>query len=350
MKPLLSSDNVSGTHPAILQSIYRANSGTAAAYGDDEISKRAIEKVREVFEAPNAEVLFCTTGTAANAIALASLTPPWGCIFCHPEAHIETDECGAPEFFSHGAKLSRLPDNNGKISTEDVKVLTQAGLHGVHNVRASGLSITQCTELGLVYSLREVRELANAAKSNGLMVHMDGARFANAVVSLDSTPAEASWRLGVDVLCLGATKNGALAAEVIISFSKKIGEEMEFRRKRAGHLLSKMRFISAQIEAYLTDNLWLENAQHANLKAQQLAERLSEIDDCYLAHPCEANEVFVYMPKKLIAALQDEGFVLSIWTPGDSHDKVRFVCAFDTPSSAIIEITKAAQRLQNNLT
>jgi threonine aldolase len=337
------SDNISGVAPPILKAIEAANAGPQPSYGADAFSARAAQRIRDTFEAPEAAVVFCATGTAANAIALAALTPPWGCVYCHPEAHIETDECGAPEFFSGGAKLTLLPDAEGKISPDAVRRLTRPGAHDVHNVQPAALSLTQCTERGRVYTVDETKALCDAAKANGLRVHMDGARFANALAALGVTPAEATWKAGVDVLCLGATKNGAMAAEAIVAFDPALAETMELRRKRAGHLISKMRFVAAQMEAYLSDDLWLAHARHANAQALRLAEGLAAVPGCRLADPCQANEVFVEMPKALSAALADAGYGFGVWRAGESADLARLVCAFDTAPADVDAFVAAAR-------
>lgn len=343
----LYSDNIAGIAPEILDAIGRANAGTAPSYGSDDLTAAVTERVRDVFEAPDATVVLCSTGTAANSIALAAVTPPWGCIYCHPEAHIQTDECGAPEFYSGGAKLTVLPDHDGKITADDVARLTNPGPHDVHNVQPAALSLTQCTERGRVYTTDETKALADAAHANGLKVHMDGARFANAVATLGAPPAEATWKAGVDLLTLGATKNGALAAEAIIAFDPVIGETLELRRKRAGHLISKMRFVAAQMDAYLTDDLWLRNARHANEQAARLADGIAGVTGCTLANPCQANEVFVWMPKGLIDALKSEGFGFGIWRDGDDQALVRMIAAFNTPAADIDAMVAAAHHLSN---
>jgi len=341
----MGSDNIAGASPEILDAVRDAAIGTAAPYGADDVTARAIEKIRSVFEAPNAEVVFCSTGTAANSIALAAMTPPWGAIYCHPEAHIHLDECGAPEFFSGGAKLVLLPGRDGLISIDDTRTLAKPGNHDVHNVQPSAISITQCTERGLVYSLDHIAGITAAAKKNGLRVHMDGARFANACAALSASPADLTWKAGIDVLCFGATKNGALGAEAIIAFDQTITETLAYRRKRAGHLLSKMRFLSAQMEAYLTDDLWLRNATHANTQAGRLAEGFGNIAGCTLAYPCHANEVFVMLPKALANSMRAEGFGFATWRDDGHEELTRFVCAFDSAPESIDTILEAAQRL-----
>ena len=341
----MGSDNIAGASPEILEAVRASSTGTAAPYGTDDFTARAAKQVKEVFEAPDAEVLFCISGTAANSIILSAMSPPWGAIYCHPEAHIHMDECGAPEFFSSGAKLVLLPDHDGLLTASDVKTLTRPGSHDVHNVQPAAISITQCTERGLVYSLEQTKALAMAAKENGLWVHMDGARFANACAALNASPADLSWKLGVDALSFGATKNGALAAEAIVAFDPGLAGTLAYRRKRSGHLVSKMRFISAQMEAYLHDDLWMRNARHANETARILADGLGSVPGCEVAYPCQANEVFVYLPKKLANDLRAEEFGFSVWRDEGVRELARFVCAFNTPIKDVQAIVNAANRL-----
>src|SRR6185312_1799022 len=242
------------------------------------------------------------TGTAANALALAALTPPWGAIYCHEAAHIQSDECGAPEFFAAGAKLLPLAGEDAKLMPATVEAaLLERGV--VHHVQPSALSISQATEAGTLYRPAEIAALGALARRHGLALHMDGARFANAVAALGCAPADLTWRAGVDALSFGATKNGALAAEAVIFFDPAKAADLAYRRKRAGHLFSKMRFLSAQLDAYLADGLWLRNARHANAMAARLGQGLARLPGARLVHPVEANEVFVELAEASIAAL-----------------------------------------------
>jgi threonine aldolase len=271
------------------------------------------------------------TGTAANSLALAALVPPFGGIYCHAIAHINTDECGAPEFFSGGAKLLALESPDGKIAAEQLTApIAHAREMGVHHVRPAAVSVSQATEWGTVYRCEELAELSAAAHSHGLRVHMDGARFANAVAHLACTAAEASWKCGVDVLSFGATKNGALAAEAVLFFNPELASEFEMRRKRSGHLWSKMRFLSAQLTACLENELWLRHGRHANALAARLALGLQQ-RGISLLQKVEANEVFAALPQPLIDTLRAQGFEFYDW-PAPAHPGspiVRLVTAYD---------------------
>jgi threonine aldolase len=332
------SDNAYGVSAPILDAITRANEGAARAYGADEITKRVEAGFAALFER-EVGVFLVATGTAANALALSAVTPPYGAVLCHEEAHINVDECGAPEFFTGGAKLVTLHGEGAKIAPESLT----AALDGLtpgnpHQVQAAALSLSQASECGLVYSPQEVRALAGIAHARGMAVHMDGARFANAVAGLGVSPAEITWRAGVDVLGFGATKNGALAAEAVIVFDKARAEELMFRRKRGGHLWSKGRFLAAQIEAHLQDGHWLDCARHANAMAQTLADGIRRSNVARLAWPVQANEVFPILPRTVHERLQAEGFVYYEWPGtqpadgkiGPDEVMVRFVTSFAT--------------------
>lgn len=338
-----SSDNASGIHPAILQAIADANAGAVAAYGNDAITERAVARVREVFECPEAAVLFVATGTAANALSLAVTTPPWGVVYGHAWAHIDSDECAAPEFYTGGAKIRHVADTCGKLdpgALDSDLLLAQAGV--VHHAQPAVVSLTQATEWGTVYAVEEVAALTQVARKHGLAVHMDGARFANAVAHLGCAPADITWRAGVDVLCLGATKNGALAAEAIVLFDPAKAAELGFRRKRAGHLLSKMRFVSAQIDAYLTDGLWLETAGHANRLAGRLAEGLATLPGCALVTAPQANEVFARLPQAMADRLMAQGYTFYPWEAAGA-DAYRFVAGFTATEAEVDGLLDAAR-------
>src|SRR5437868_5697341 len=289
------SDNTAGIAPEILAAIGKANTGYALGYGNDEWTKRVEQCFAEIFEREVA-VFLVPTGTAANALAIAHLAPPWGAVLCHSEAHIATDECGAPEFFGGGIKLIGLPGEACKIAPATLKTLLADGQWGgPHHLSPAVLSLSQATEAGTIYRPDEFRVLADVAHACGLSVHMDGARLANALARLAVSPAEATWKAGVDVLSFGATKGGALAAEAILFFEPTRAAGMQERRKRAGHLVSKHRFVAAQMEAFLADNLWLRLARHANAMADRLGEGLAAAGYAP-AWPVEANEVFVTLP------------------------------------------------------
>jgi threonine aldolase len=300
------SDNAAPVAPAILDAIVQANEGFARAYGDDDWTQSVEHRLAELFEHEVA-VFLVPTGTAANALALSHVAPPWGAVLCHADSHVATDECGAPEFFGGGLKLAELPGGNGKITTETLKrSLADKFGHSPHQMVASALSITQATEMGTVYRPDEIAALCEIAHERSLVVHMDGARFANALVRLSATPAQATWQSGIDVLSFGATKAGALAAEAVVFFDPKRAIFMAQRRKRAGQLLSKHRFLAAQFAAILADDRWIALARHANLMADQLSAKLAAVGLAPI-WPVEANLVFVAMPRALDARLKAAG-------------------------------------------
>jgi threonine aldolase len=283
------------------------------------------------------------TGTAANVLGLSVMVPPFGAIFCHAESHIYLDECGAPEFYSGGARLVDLPGEHGKLTLEGLERALGAGWTGVvHHVQPAAISLTQATEAGTVYTPEEVAAIGALARKHGLRLQMDGARFANAVASLGCSPADLTWRAGVDALAFGATKNGALAAEAVVFFDPELARQFGFRRKRAGHLFSKMRFLSAQLEAYLTDELWLRHAGHANRLARRLGEGLGRLPGVRLLHPVQANEIFAVLPEAMIAGLFAEGFKFYRW---DGAQTVRLVTAFDTEERHVEAFLAVAERL-----
>src|SRR5215813_4694676 len=307
------SDNAAGVAPEILAAIARANEGPAPAYGNDATTRRVEQRLAALFEHEVAAFLV-PTGTAANALALAQLTPPWGAVLCHAESHIATDECGAPEFFGGGIKLIGLPGEACKLAPETLaSALAGRQWGGPHHVSPAALSLSQATEAGTIYRPDEIRALAEIAHARGMSVHVDGARIGNALARMNASPAQATWVAGVDALSFGATKGGALAAEAVVFFDPARGANMPERRKRGGHLLSKHRFIAAQIEAYLADGLWLELARRANAMADRLAEGLSEAS-LHPVWPVEANEVFVALPQPIDARVRAAGASYYPWT------------------------------------
>jgi threonine aldolase len=333
------SDNTAGVAPDILRALMRVNDGYALGYGNDDLTRRVEKRIAEIFEHEVA-VYLVATGTAANAIALAQITPPFGAVFCHDGAHIMTDECGAPEFFGGGSKLIGIASDDGKIPAASFEALLAqySGGHRPHQVVASALSLTQTTEAGTIYRPDEVAALAAIAHARGLKVHMDGARFANALVRLNASPADVTWRAGVDVLSLGATKGGALAAEAIVFFDPKLADTMPERRKRGGHLLSKHRYLAAQMDAFLEGNRWLDLARHANQMADRLASRLKAAG-IRLGWPIEANLLFPLLPAALHAKLQAAGASYYEWPlqalppsvkPGKDDVLARLVTSFAT--------------------
>lgn len=309
------SDNTAGVAPAILDALARANEGYALSYGDDPATARVEQRLAQLFEHELA-VFLVPTGTAANALALAQLSPPWGAVLCHAESHITTDECGATEFYGGGLKLVTLPGAAGKIAPATLQAALEGGLWGgPHHVTPSALSLSQATEVGTIYQAAQIRELAEIAHGHGVAVHVDGARFANALVRTNATPAELTWRAGVDVLSFGATKNGALAAEAVIFFDAARTRGMQERRKRGGHLISKHRFLAAQIEAYLAGDLWLDLARHANRMADRLADGLAAAGIKPLL-PVEANEVFAPLSSDADRRLKSHGAMYYPWSTG----------------------------------
>ena len=336
------SDNTAGASPAIVAALAAAaGAGRAMPYGNDDLSRGVERRLAELFETEVA-VFPVATGTAANSLALAAMTPPHGAIYCHADSHIQQDECGAPEMFTGGAKLVPLAGAGGKIAAGDLeRALAKAGIGVVHHVQPAALSLTQATEAGTVYRPDEVAALADIAHRHAMGVHMDGARFANALVSLNAAPADLTWRAGVDALSFGATKNGAFAAEAVLLFKPDLARAFAFRRKRAGHLFSKMRFLTAQLDAYLADDHWLANARHANAMARRLADGLGAIGGLALVHPVEANELFVTMPDPTIEGLMKAGFQFYRW----DGQVCRLVTAFDTQAAHVDAFVEHARRL-----
>ena len=300
------SDNSAAVAPVVLNAIAKANDGFAPGYGDDEWTRSVERRLSEIFEREVAAFLV-PTGTAANALALAHITPPWGVVLCHAESHVATDECGAPEFFGGGLKLLGLPGEKGKLTADSVEDALPGGSgHRPHQMIASALSITQATEAGTIYHPDEIAALCEVAHRHSLAVHMDGARFANAIVRFGATPAQMTWQSGVDVLSFGITKVGALSAEAIVFFDPARAAFMAERRKRGGHLLSKHRFVAAQVAAILAENRWIELARHANAMADRLASKLVSAGLAPV-WPVEANLVFVALPRTLNIQLRAAG-------------------------------------------
>jgi len=328
---IFSSDNVTGACPEVMDAIIAANDGIVESYGNDKWSLNLQKKLSEIFET-DVVVFPVVSGTAANALALSVLSPVFGKIFCNELSHINTDECGAPEFFSGGAKLVTMTSDDGKINAKDLGQNIR-GTGNVHLSQPAAVSITQACETGTVYQLEEIKSIAETAHEHGLKVHMDGARFANAIVSLDVSPAEMTWKSGIDVLSFGGTKNGCLTAEAVVFFKPELVGNFPYLHKRSGQLLSKMRFISAQLEAYVSNDVWLRNARNANTMAKQLSEGLAKFPDIKLAYTTQSNEVFVHLPSSIIDLLNAKGYNVS----EDELDgkSVRFVTAWNTVSDDI---------------
>lgn len=339
------SDNAVGAHPAIVEALAKAyRAGPMSSYGADEITARVTQRLRTAFEHDSLVAFPVATGTAANALSLACLTPPWGVVLCHPAAHINVDEANAPEFFSNGAKLQCVDGPAGKLDLPTLERALAVDVKGVvHHAQPAAISITQATECGASYTPQEVRAVSAQARKHGLSLHMDGARLGNALIHLDCKPAEVTWKVGVEVLSFGATKNGALAAEAVVFFKPELAKEFEFRRKRAGHLFSKMRMLSAQLDAYLEGDLWLANARHANSMAKRLAEGLGRLNSTRLLYPVEANELFIALPASANKALKAVGFKYYPW-PSDrpGEQAYRLVTAFDTDAQHVDQFIAVA--------
>jgi threonine aldolase len=337
------SDNSSPVAPEIIAALSDANAGYAMPYGNDAIMAGVRARIRDIFEAPEAAVYLVATGTAANALALAICCPPWASVYCHRNAHIEEDECGAPEFFTGGAKLVLI---EGKEARMDPAALERAirftARAGVHNVQRGMLSLTNVTENGTVYSLAEIQRLTGIARAHGLPCHLDGARFANAVVALGCSPADMTWKAGIDVVSFGGTKNGCMGVEAVVIFDPARAWEFELRRKRGGHLFSKHRYLSAQMDAYLRDDLWLRLARQANAAAARLADGIRALPGADLLHPAEANMVFARWPRSAHKRAQSGGASYYFWPfdqtldgPDDEPLSARMVCSWSTTDADV---------------
>lgn len=306
IKSQFASDNYAGVCPEAMEAIHKANHGFEVAYGDDQFTQRAADKIREIFET-HCDVYFVFNGTAANSLALAAMCQSYHSVISHELAHVETDECGAPQFFSNGTKLLSVPGADGKVDVKEVE-RTITKRNDIHYPKPKVISITQSTELGTVYSLAELKEIHRLAHKYGMKVHMDGARFANAVASLNVAPSEITWRVNVDVLCFGGTKNGMPVGEAIVFFDRDLSREFGYRCKQAGQLASKMRFISAPWITMLESGGWLQNARAANQAAQKLAQELQTIESVKITSPVQANAVFVEMPPDVSKQLRERGW------------------------------------------
>ena len=337
------SDNTTGVSPEIMAAMVAANDGHAMPYGDDEATIRLAGLFGDLFETEVA-VYPVGTGTAANALALSLMTPPYGAIYCHREAHIEVEECGAPELFTGGAKLVVLDGADGKIPSATLEAaLGRTDTGDVHLVPPATLSLSQLTECGSLYTTREVTALCEVAHGQGLNVHMDGARFANALATLGCSPAEASWRSGVDILSFGATKNGALAAEAVIIFKPELAREAAYRHKRVGQLYSKMRYVSVQLETYIADGLWLESARHANQQAARLAAGIAATPGVHLLYPVQGNMLFISVSEPVLSGLLADGISFNRWHNGDVVT-VRLVTAFNTTDEDVDGFIESLRR------
>ncbi|MGH2342756.1 threonine aldolase family protein [Segnochrobactraceae bacterium EtOH-i3] len=346
---IFGSDNMVGASDAVMAALLEANAGTAPSYGADPWTERAGRLLNETFER-EVTAFFVATGTAANCLALAALTRPWEAVLCHAQAHIRVDESSGPEFFTGGARLIALPDRAGKLTADLLAAeLDRLPARAPHNVLPAVLSLTQASECGLVYSVAEVTALAAEAHARGLAVHMDGARFANALVATGASPAEMSWKAGVDVLCLGASKNGALACEAVIFFDAEKAAAFANIRKRGGHLISKGRLFGAQCCGWLEGGDWLRLAAHSNAMARRLGEGLARLPGVSLGWPVEANEVFPLLPVAMIERLRAAGAYFYDWpaallpvTPGPDEAGIRLVTSFRTTADEVEAFLSAA--------
>lgn len=326
------SDNITGASAEILDAMIRENAGNAMPYGNDDLTARVEKQICDLFET-DAAVFLVATGSAANSLALSVMTPPYGSVLCHWTSHIFEDECGAPEFFTNGARMVPVDGALGKLDIADLDTKSGHGTGDVHMLQPAAASITQITELGTLYTIDEIGAVSEVCQRRNLKLHMDGARFANAVVALDCAPADITWRAGVDVLSFGATKNGALGAEAVVFFDKQLAETFAFRRKRGGHLFSKMRLLSAQMDAYLTDDLWRRNATHANDMAARLHDGLSVIPGVDFPIPIAGNMLFPTIPRTIRERLHADGF--KFYDDRWEEHVTRLVTAFNTPESDV---------------
>ncbi|GLQ36066.1 L-threonine aldolase [Amylibacter marinus] len=337
------SDNGAPVHPSVLNALSEANTGYAGGYGADALSLEVEERIRTLFEAPEAQVFLLPTGTAANALALATICQPWQTIYCHRNAHIEEDEAGAPEFYTNGAKITLVEGEHGLIDPALLSaVITNAAASGVHNVQRGCLSITTATECGTVYSLDQLKTLTSIAAKFDMPCHLDGARFANALIKLGCSPAEMTWKAGIDILSFGGTKNGLMGVEAVVIFDPKTTWEFELRRKRGGHLFSKHRYLAAQFKAYLDNDLWLTLARQANASAQTLLSELASVDNFSCLHPVDANLLFVEFPRALHRNLAKAKAQYYFWPfnqtlEGPDHEMIsaRLVCSWSTTQDDI---------------
>ncbi len=334
------SDNSGPVHPSVMQALADANAGYAMPYGADPIMDEVRSRIREIFEAPDAAVYLVATGTAANSLALATLMQPWQTVFCSPVSHIHQDECNAPEFYAGGAKLTLVPGGDKMTPEALADAIAGEEVRGVHGPQRGPVSITQVTERGGVYTLAELKALCDVAKSYGLPVHLDGARFANAQRALGCSAAEMTHKLGVDVVSFGATKNGAMGVEAVVFFDPDKAWEFELRRKRGAHLFSKHRYLSAQMQGYLAGDVWLSSAKAANDAAAHLASGLAAHGAEFL-HPVEANMIFCAFPRAVHQKLHAAGAKYYLWSgtlEGDDPNEMlaaRLVCDWSIPTEDI---------------
>jgi threonine aldolase len=340
-KAQFASDNTAGACPEALQAMVQANDGFALPYGNDDCTHDVCDHLREIFQT-DCDVFFVLNGTAANSLALAALCQSYQSIICADVAHIETDECGAPEFFSNGAKLLLSPSHGGKLTPEGVTALVRKR-QDIHYPRPHVVSITQSTEVGTVYSLDEVAALGEAARRNGLRLHMDGARFANALASLSCSPADLTWRRGVDVLCLGGTKMGLPLGEAILFFDRSLSADFAYRCKQAGQLASKMRFLAAPWMSMLKNQTWLTHARHANAMAQRLSAGMQQIPGVRLSMPVDANAVFAHLPDPMRSGLRQAGWQFYDFIGASSRFMCSWACTPDAVDALLADMRQVAE-------
>ena len=338
---MFASDNTGPVHPTIMGAVMAANDGYAMPYGNDATTAAARQAVRDLFEAPDAAVEFVATGSVANALALACLAKPWDGVFCHRTAHVEEDECGAPDFYS-GAKTILIDGADGRITPEALEAaILQASARGVHGAQPGPVTITNITERGTVYTLDQIRAITAVARSHGLATHLDGARFANACAALGCSPAEMTWKAGIDAVSFGGTKNGCMGVEAVVMFDPAHGRELELRRKRGGHLFSKHRYLSSQMLAYCTDDLWLRMAQAANARMAQLVQGLARVPGAHLCHPAAGNLAFIEVPRAAHARAFAAGAQYYLFGgtlddgPQDAALRCRIVCDWSKDSADV---------------
>ncbi len=340
---MLYSDNITKVCPEVMAAIQAVDQGDSEPHGADSVSGRLDESFSALFET-EVRVFPVATGIAANALSLALVTPPYGTIYCHKRAHVQTTECGAPEHWTGGARLTLFAGEHNRIPVAEIAAaLENWNPARPQALRPATLTLTQATEAGTIYCLEHISELAELAHEYGLAVHMDGARFANAVAALGCSPAEMTWKAGVDILSFGATKNGGMCADAVVAFKPKLAQEAGEIRVRAGQLFSKMRYASAQLEAIISGGLYLRNATHANRMAKRLSEGLERLPGVELIHPVEANEVFVHLPDRAISAFAEEGIEFYTRLVEGRH-RNRFVCAWNTPEETIDGLVAAFGR------
>lgn len=341
------SDNTSQASDQIIKSIINANSGSVSSYGEDHYTEELYKNMNKIFDR-SVEVFPVFTGSAANILSFACSVPPYGAIFCAENSHVDIDECNGPEFYTGGAKIVSIKSDNGKLNPEDLSdKIKNFSPHGFHNPLPVAITLTQSTEVGTVYTPNEIMEISKIAKSYNMILHLDGARISNALAYLGCSWADISWKAGVDLLSLGTTKNGTIAAEAIILFHMGLSDKLEYFRKRGGHLVSKMRFLSAQLNAFISDDLWKQNALHANNMAIRLVDGIKEIRAIQLAYPVESNGVFLKLPKSIAEGLIERGFKFYPWG-GQNSNIYRFMFSFNTPENSVDNLVNALKLVSSD--